>query len=66
MFIVFDVLLAHFSSFAHVCCSCIMCENSKFPMFMLLLLIMGSHASKWEPIVFVFGVTIVIELSCVT
>ena len=35
-------------------------------MFMLLLLIMGSHTSKCEPITFVFGVTTVIELSCVT
>ena len=33
---------------------------------MLLLLIMGSHASRCEPTAFVFGVTIVIELSCVT
>ena len=64
-FIVFDVLLAHFSSFANVCCSRVMCENSKLPMFTLLLLTTGSHASKWEPIAFVFGVTIVIELSCV-
>ena len=64
MFIVFDVLLVHFS-FAHLCCSCIMCESSKLPMFMLLLLITGSHTSKCEPITFVFSVTIVIELSCV-
>ena len=42
-----------------------MCESSKLPMFMLLLLIMGSHVSKCEPITFVFSVTIVIELSCV-
>ena len=61
--IVFDMLLACFSSFAHPCCLCVMCENSKLPMFTLL--IMGSHMSKWEPIAFVFGVTIVIELSCV-
>ena len=62
MFIVFHVFLVHFS-FAHLCCSCVICENSKLLMFMLLLLIMGSHASKWEPITFVFGVTV--ELSCI-
>ena len=65
MFIVFDVLLACFASLAHLSCSHIMCENSKLLMFTLLLLITGSHASKWEPIASVFGVTIVIELSCV-
>ena len=32
MFLVFDVLLAHFS-FAHLCCPCIMWESSKLPMF---------------------------------
>ena len=64
MFTVLDVLLAHFP-LAHLCCSCIMYENSKLPMFTLLLLIMGSHVSKCEPITFVFGVTIVTELSCV-
>ena len=65
-FIVFHVLLVHFLSFTHLCCSCITCENSKLPMFMLLLLIMGSHVSKWEPMTFVFGVTIVMELSYAT
>ena len=65
MFIVFDVLLACFS-FAHLCCSHVICENSKLPMFTQLLLIMGSHASKCKPITFVFCVTIVIELSSVT
>ena len=65
MFIAFDVFLVHFS-FAHLCCLCIIHENYKLPMFMLLLLIMGSHTSKWEPITFVFCVTIVIELSSVT
>ena len=34
-------------------------------MFMLLLLITGSQVSKCKLITFVFGVTIVIELSCV-
>ena len=65
MFVIFHVLLVHFS-FAHLCCSRIICENSKLLMFMLLLLVTGLHASKWEPITFVFGVSIVIELSCVT
>ena len=64
-FIVFDVLLVHFSSFTNLCCPCVVCENSKIPMFTLLLLITGSHASKWQPIAFVFSITIVIELSCV-
>ena len=64
MFVVFDVLLVCFP-LAHLCCLCIMCENSKLPMFMLLLLIMGSHTSKCKPITFVFSVAIVIELNCV-
>ena len=45
MFIVFDVLLVCFS-LAHLCCSYVMCENSKLLTFTLLLLIMGSHTSK--------------------
>ena len=40
-----------------------MCESSKLPMFTLLLLIMGSHASGCDLVTFVLGVTIIIELS---
>ena len=53
MFIVFDVLLACFS-FEYLCCSHIMCETSKLPMFALLLWV---HTC--------LRVTIVIELNCV-